>query len=124
MRDDNVRWLREEAGEHAQALVSLFDRPHLYLDKAWVPLSDFLASVGASDDAKRSIMGGKEIGPNLGYDRARYLEAEEVVTTARALDSLCPESFPHPVISLLFHALRAYYADAASRGLAVLQHLA
>ena len=116
--------LREQAPDVAETLIAEAARPHLNLDKAWDALSNSILRARADGIAARCIFGGHEIGPNLGYACGRYLTAEEVPQTSSALAALPTPKFEHPVLGVLFEALKEHYAAATAQGHAMLQTLA
>ena len=121
---------------------------YLDLDKAWHGLHYLFTGevYGGPRPLSLAIVGGTDIGPDVGYGPARYLTAEEVATVAEALAALTPDAlaqrfdpqdmetkqiYPGSWVSegneafeyLLypFAQLQKFYADAASRGDAILQ---
>jgi hypothetical protein len=115
------------------------------LDKAWQGLHFLLCgdAWGGEGPLADALMGGEEIGEELGYGKARYLEPAAARAVHEALSALSehalrerfdPEAFleeeiypeiweePDAVDYPLsyFEPLRAFYADAAGRGLGVL----
>jgi hypothetical protein len=121
---ESQEWLREDAPDVAEILLAAAVRPHLDLDKAWVALTETLASLSPDESIARCILGGKEIGPNLGYAPARFLTSDEVKITARALSKVIIPISLSPVLASLLSALKEYYGSAASNHLAMLQNLA
>lgn len=64
----------------------------LYLDKAWHGVHWLLARNAGSNDkpASKIVMGGTEIGQNLGYGKARYFSPVEVKRIAKLLAAIAP----------------------------------
>jgi hypothetical protein len=118
----------------------------LELDKSWHTLHYLLTGSGEPSDSVLSwaILGGKEIGPDLGYGPARLLTASEVQTIASALSQVSPTSLSqrfdlermiaskiyacrdHGELGLAleyFERLKPFYAESAARGSAILLYL-
>jgi Domain of unknown function (DUF1877) len=118
----------------------------LELDKSWHTLHYLLAgSAEASDSALgRAILGGKEIGPDLGYGPARLLTAPEVQEVASALAQVSPEDLTQrfdldkmiaceiyacrdegelDLAHEYFERLKPFYAESAARGSAILLYV-
>jgi len=122
--------------------------PDISIEKAWHGLH-FLLCGGFDPDLSplgRAILGGTEIGDDMGYGPARYLSAEEVKTVAAALNGLTDDELKSRYnademsklklypggwddlenIEWLLAAardVRQYYRDAADRGFAMLLYL-
>ncbi len=60
------------------------------VDKSWQTIHYLLSGEawGGSSVEAQAIMGGTEIGPDLGYGPARYLTAEQVKQIASALNNI------------------------------------
>jgi hypothetical protein len=122
------------------------DSGELNLDKAWHGIHFLLT--GRIDEAPpplgNAILGGTEIGEDLGYGPARYLTPEQVREVAQALAAITREEFarrldPQRIRQAGVYALEgettaeycveyfekvvAYYRDAASKGNAMLLYL-
>ncbi|MCC6385947.1 MAG: DUF1877 family protein [Dehalococcoidia bacterium] len=122
--------------------------PTLDIDKAWHGLHYLLT--GSADEAPGplgdAVMGGREIGPDLGYGPMRALDAARVAQTSTALDALAPGALgsrfdpsameaagvypggwsePGTRVWLLetFEDVRGFYREAASAGHAILLYL-
>lgn len=136
-RDDYVEELRGLDAPHAEALFEDASGEPIALDKFFDELR-VLMEVDPDDTSSplgRAIVGGAPIGPNLGYDRAHYLDAVEVAETAAALNAIdesrldvsaAAARLPTGLIALLrtmFVAMRDYYRAAASDGDAMLHYL-
>lgn len=120
------------------------------VDKAWHGIHYLL--VGDAWDGEpplaNVVLGGTEIGGDVGYGSARYLTADAVQAVADALRDITPESFRaryvaselsqndiYPEIwddpdddavgylAYWYETLRAYYLDAAAKGHAMLKYL-
>jgi Domain of unknown function (DUF1877) len=116
----------------------------LSLDKAWHGVHFLLCGKVDSDSsiAGQAVMGGTEVGEDLGYGPARYFEAPEVEDIARALSRPTVEAeiaarFDPDKMSRLgiypgrwstsdrdwvfgaFRELRQFYMDASAGGFAV-----
>jgi hypothetical protein len=92
-----------------------------------------------------AVLGGTEIGPDLGYGPARYVEPHQVRAVADALHAIPPAAFAerfdaaglqeHEIypgvwsetekewLQDAYSQLRDFYADAAEKGLAVLLYI-
>jgi len=79
--------------ESAGALANHYGDRDLTLEKSWHCLHYLLTgSAGESDSVLgKAILGGKEIGPDIGYGPARYLEPNEVELVAKALKKVPKE---------------------------------
>lgn len=118
----------------------------LSLEKSWHSLHYLLTgTAGEADSALgKAILGGKEIGPDVGYGPARYLEASEVRKVAKALKKLsekdlarrfnlkammaakvyaCRDKNELKLAQHYFSKVVNYYAEAAKRGDAMLLYL-
>jgi uncharacterized protein DUF1877 len=118
----------------------------LELDKSWHTLHYLLTgSAEPSDSALgRAILGGKEIGPDLGYGPARLLTSSEVQEIASALAPVSAEDLTRRfnldkmIASEIyacrdegeldlalehFERLKPFYAESAARGSAMLLYL-
>ena len=123
---------------------------HLDLDKSWHAIHFTLNGKAWEGDGAlgRAIIGGQEIGEDIGYGPARYLTARDVVEVSEALQSVSTDEFKarfspkeltaaeiYPEIwgeeseELLtyvlsfYEDLRTFYLGAADRGDAVLIYL-
>ncbi len=122
------------------------DTSELSLDKAWHGIHFLLT--GTIEEAPPplgdAILGGTEIGEDLGYGPARYLTPEQVREVAQALAGISTEEFARRfdlqkirqagVYALehdttaeycvsYFEKMTAYYRDAAANGNAMLLYL-
>jgi hypothetical protein len=120
------------------------------VDKAWHGIHYLLAgdTSGGEPPLSNVVLGGTEIGDDVGYGPARYLTADEVQAAADALKDITPESFRtryvaaelstngiYPEIwddaaddavgylTTWYETLRDYYIDAATKGHAMLKYL-
>ncbi len=119
----------------------------LFIEKAWHGVHFLLC--GVIDEAPPplgdAILGGTEIGPDMGYGPARYLDPHRVKAVADALKAIPPSVLAarfdiaglqeHQVypnawseddrewIQGAYSELRDFYADAAQKGLAVLLYI-
>jgi hypothetical protein len=116
----------------------------LSIEKAWHGVHYLLCGKvePGTDLASQAVMGGTEVGDDLGYGPARYFEADEVAAIARELSrpnleaemmarwdpaqmgqlSIYPAGFkPHDDQWLMdaFRDLRQFYVDASAAGLCV-----
>jgi hypothetical protein len=116
------------------------------VDKAWPGIHFLLAGDAGGGDPPLAnvLLGGTEVGDDIGYGPASYLTADEVKAVANALDEIPPEAFAtrYDATSLTQHGiypeirdesdaaeylsgfykkLRDYYRDAASHGQAMLR---
>ena len=117
---------------------------NISLDKAWHGVHYLLCGKvePGADLASQAVMGGTEIGDDLGYGPARYFEADEVAAIARELSrpnleaemtarfdaarmvnlGIYPGGFDVADKQWLmdaFHQLRQFYTDASAANLAV-----
>lgn len=135
--------------ELAAAGAGLQDGPDengLNLEKSWHVLHYLLTGKieEAAPPLGNAILGGKEIGEDLGYGPARFLTAENVREVASALaliskDDLakrfdlnamkaaniycCHDESELEMAQHYFEHLSAYYADAAANGTAMLLYI-
>ncbi len=117
------------------------------VDKAWQGLHFLLTGDpwGGAGPLAQVVLGGVEIGEDVGYGPARYITADEVRAAAAALGDLSSESFAsrydraalqanniYPDIwdedgleylAAFFDELRDYFMDAAEKGNAMLKYL-
>lgn len=144
--EKTARAIAEDEVRVSEALFESEGPSHLYLDKDWHAL-DWLLSKGAKADAenaKTPILGGSPIGVELSMGRAYLHDAKAVKRFAEALSRLSSEdikkrydpaamdsdevypgewaSDPENLPALLhaFGILKAFYIEAAKKGLAVL----
>lgn len=120
--------------------------PELDLDKAWHGIHFLLAgdAWGGKPPLGNAVLGGTEVGPDVGYGPARLVSVEQVKAVAEALEPLTPEVFVtrfdaealteadiYPPIwdegeevidylEVVYGALREFYISAAKRRDAVL----
>lgn len=118
------------------------------VDKAWHGIHFLLAndSWAGEPPLANVVLGGTEIGDDVGYGPAKYLTADEVLDVANALNDLSPEAFRarynaktlldneiYPQIwyddveavgylTSYYEILRDYYLDAAAKGNAMLKY--
>lgn len=118
----------------------------LDLEKSWHVLHYLLTETAAeaSPPFGNAILGGQEIGDDLGYGSARFLTPEQVRDVSRALNSVSKEDLArrfdlpamiranvYPVrdeselelAQEYFEHLSRYYADAAAAGNAMLLYI-
>jgi hypothetical protein len=118
----------------------------LELEKSWHTLHYLLSGSAEPTDSPlgRAILGGKEIGPDLGYGAARLLSAAEVREIASALAQVSPEDLTRrfdldKMIASKIYACRdaseldlargylahlnAFYAESAARGSSILLYM-
>lgn len=118
----------------------------LNLEKSWHVLHYLLT--GKAEEAPpplgNAILGGKEIGPDLGYGPARFLEPDQVREVASALSSITSEDLAKrfdlqamiaaniypvrdeselPLAQDCFQHLADYYSEAAAAGNAMLLYV-
>jgi hypothetical protein len=122
------------------------DEFSLNLEKSWDVLH-YLLTVNASTTTAplgNAVLGGKAIGPDVGYGPARYLDAEQVQEIAGALSNVSWDAIVDRVdLKAMidanvycsgheddlayarhhFEGLVTFYADAALRGNAMLLYL-
>lgn len=123
---------------------------HLDIDKSWHAIHYTLneSPWGGEGPLAAVVLGGQELGEDIGYGPARYLAPPEVAAVASALELVAPEDFsakfnpaaldaaeiypqgwedsmPEALDYVLdnYRQLRAFYKAAASRGEAVLVYL-
>ena len=121
---------------------------HLDLDKAWHAIHFTLNGKAWEGEGPLShvILGGTEIGEDIGYGPARYLTPDQVQAAASALSGVAPEvfgaRFNHSALTAAeiypeiwqdgdgleyvlgyYSDLRAFYLAAAERGDSVLIYL-
>jgi hypothetical protein len=118
----------------------------LSLEKSWHSLHYLLTGSAEPVDSLlgNTILGGKEIGPDLGYGPARFLDPNRVRAVAEALARMstrdlarrfdlktmkavkiyaCHDEGELELAQHYFEHLVQYYTDAASRGNAMLLYL-
>ena len=119
----------------------------LDIEKAWHGVHFLLCGVPeeAPPPLGHAVLGGTEVGPDLGYGPARYLEPHQVRAVADALQTVPPAAIAgrfdaaglqeHRIypgvwseddkewIQDAYSQLRDFYSDAAQKGLAVLLYL-
>jgi len=120
------------------------------VDKAWHGIHYLLAGDAWAGEPPLAnvVLGGTEIGDDVGYGPARYLTVDEVQAAADALKDIPPEKFRaryvaselsknriYPEIwddadedaigylTTWYETLREYYIDAATQGHAMLKYL-
>ena len=78
-----------------ESFIDPEDDHGLEIDKAWHGIHYLLTGDAWAGEAPlvNVILGGTEIGDDVGYGPARYLTAEEVKVVADALHSITPEQF-------------------------------
>jgi uncharacterized protein DUF1877 len=122
------------------------DEEGLTLEKSWHSLHYLLtgSTLETNSTLGKTILGGKEIGPDIGYGPARYLEPLEVKEVAKALKKVskddlarrfdlkamvtakvyaCRDEGELKLAQHYFAQLVNYYAQAAERGGAMLLYL-
>lgn len=118
------------------------------VDKAWHGIHFLLTGDAWSGEPPLAnvVLGGEEIGDDVGYGPAKFLTADEVLDVASALKDLSPDAFrarynakallDNEVYPQIWHddddavgyltsyyeALRDYYLDAAAKGNAMLKY--
>lgn len=118
----------------------------LTLEKSWHTLHYLLAGSAEPVDSPlgHAILGGKEIGPDLGYGPARFLSPDEVREVAGAIKKLskdnlaqrfdlqamtaseiyaCRDESELELAQDYFEQMKQFYIEAASRGNAMLLYL-
>jgi hypothetical protein len=118
----------------------------LSLEKSWQILHYLLTGTAWDTDSilGKTILGGKEIGPDTGYGPARYLEPNEVKRVAKTLTNVskndlagrfdlkamvkakvysCDDDGELKVAQHYFAKVVSYYGKAAQRGDAMLLYL-
>jgi hypothetical protein len=120
------------------------------VDKAWHGIHYLLAGDTWSGEPPLAnvVLGGTEIGDDVGYGPARYLTADEVRAAADALKGITPEKLRERYVAselskneiypeiwddgdddaigylaTWYETLRDYYIDAASKGHAMIKYL-
>lgn len=145
---DMMKVLDEQKAGVAGRIPSGGDIPALSVDKEWHAIHYLLTgdSEGGEGVLAMVVLGGKEIGEDLGYGPARYLTASEVREAYRALAEISREELEHRFdptdmtnrniypghweneyfegLRQAFDDLVSYYRDAASEGHAMLIYLA
>lgn len=122
---------------------------NLDIDKAWHGIHFILTGTAWEGDGPlaMAVMGGTEIGEDVGYGPATYLTPDEVSDVAAALEPLTPEAFrarfdptamaaasiyamgdsdPGEDLGYLdgyFTELRTYYLETAAQGWAMLRYV-
>ena len=111
------------------------NQPGLSLDKNFSEVQFHIAgeiSERATSVASRSVSGGEDFGPDLGYGPANFLKVAETAQCSAALDKIADADFLTRYKSDewdakvtrfcldYFQALRTYYKQAAQAGLAML----
>jgi hypothetical protein len=99
-------------------LKSEWDRPGLDIDKAGPRVVAKLRD----HPSARAILGGTEIGDDLGYGRARLISLGEVQTLFVDLSEVAPRYIQYSDVdsSIMFEAIVDYYDQAARAGHAML----
>jgi hypothetical protein len=118
----------------------------LSLEKSWHSLHYLLTGTAwdTSSVLGKTILGGKEIGPDIGYGPARYLESSEVAEVAEALKTVsdkdlerrfdlkamiaakvyaCSGEEELELAKHYFNQVVTYYVEAAAKGDAMLLYL-
>jgi hypothetical protein len=132
--------------ESARAIINPANEKDLCLEKSWHCLHYLLTGSATETDSDlgQAILGGKEIGPDIGYGPARYLDPSEVKKVANALKSAskkdlalrfdlsamkkaeiyaCREESELELAQEYFVRVCKYYEAAALRGDAMLLYL-
>lgn len=122
------------------------DEDGLSLEKSWHSLHYLLTGSAREVDSPlgNAILGGKEIGPDLGYGPARFLDAAQVSEVSTALNSIskddlaqrfdlntmmaaqiyaCADEEELELAQHYFEHVVKYYAEAAKRGDAMLLYI-
>ena len=122
------------------------DEEGLRLEKSWHSLHYLLTGSAQEVDSPlgNAILGGKEIGPDLGYGPARFLDAKQVQQVSSALNKLssddlarrfdlkammaakvyaCADEEELELAQHYFEHVVKYYAEAAKRGDAMLLYI-
>jgi len=138
--------LRELAAAGVKLPTDGPDEDGLRLEKSWHSLHYLLTGSAHEADSPlgNSILGGKEIGPDLGYGPARFLDAGEVREVATALKKVskqdltrrfdldammaakvyaCHDESELEAAQHFFQHIVKYYAEAAERGDAMLLYI-
>jgi hypothetical protein len=118
----------------------------LELDKSWHTLHFLLSGSAEPNNSPlgRAILGGKEIGPDLGFGPARLLNGSEVREVASALAAVSPEHLAQrfdldkmvaakiyacrdrselELAQEYFGQLNRFYAESAARGDSILLYI-
>lgn len=118
-----------------QLILNSLDQPGISLDKTFRELQFHIAgevSDSGRSVASRSVSGGEQFGPDLGYGPAKFLTVAETADCSAALDRISDTDFLTRYRSDkwdagvtrfclgYFQALRAYYKQAAQAGFAML----
>lgn len=116
------------------------------MEKSWHSVHYLLTGTAQETDSVlgKTILGGKEIGADVGYGPARYLEPSEVQEIAKTLKNVsekelarrfdlkamiaanvyaCRDEGELALAQHYFTHIVAYYTDAAERGDAMLLYL-
>lgn len=119
------------------------------VDKAWHGIHFLLSGDpwGGNLPLANVVLGGTEIGDDVGYGPARYITADDVRTVADAISDVTPQELAkrydpsalkkHEIypeiwdegegaveyLTSWYQSLREYYLDAASKGNAMLKYL-
>jgi len=101
--DDDEEFLANVLGEQD-------DRPNLCIEKSWQGIHYALNGDPwkGSGPLFNAVLGGKEVGEDLGYGPARILSPEEVAETAKALDAISMEDFENRVSKCDFTSDQIY----------------
>jgi Domain of unknown function (DUF1877) len=142
MAGDMEMEIRGMAPEDADRIIQEASGPSLSLDKNWQEIHEILTgkSKPSGDLLSNAILGGKEVGSDLGYGPARFLTPEQVKQISETLTSVSDEhfrtsastfakdEFSSPLGQLervdfyceLFTRLQAFYRNAAESGCPIL----
>jgi hypothetical protein len=138
--------VRELAAAGVKLPVDGPDENGLSLEKSWHSLHYLLTGSAQEVDSPlgNAILGGKEIGPDLGYGPARFLGAAQVREVSSSLNSIskddlarrfdlnammaakiyaCGDEEELELAQHYFEHLVKYYAEAANRGDAMLLYI-
>jgi hypothetical protein len=120
--------IRGLAPENADKLIQVASGPALSLDKNWQEIHEILTgqSKPSGDLLSAAILGGTEIGSDLGYGPARFLTLDQVKQISDKLASVSGEHFRTSASSFargdeeatdfyceLFTRLQTFYLEAA-----------
>jgi uncharacterized protein DUF1877 len=138
--------LRELESTGVQVPAAGPNEDGLSLEKSWHSLHYLLTGTAGKSDSVlgKTILGGKEIGPDIGYGPARYLEPSEVKEIAKVLKNVskkdlavrfdlramqaakiyaCRDADELELAQDYFAQMTDYYGEAAKRGDAMLLYL-
>jgi hypothetical protein len=93
-------------------------RPNLAIEKSWQAIHFVLNGDPwkGSGLLNNAVLGGQEVGEDMGYGKARYLDPFKVVQTSTALDKISDEEFKRKAQAADFRGKQIYvYGDQLSK---------